>query len=148
MRTSLVILVALVLVPALAHAEKVDLTPDQLRETATHVITGEVKAVYSHTVREGSWRVTRYLAEVAVGTVEKGDGLQAGGLAYVRYWHRSWSGPGYPPPSTNGHRGLPAVGQTVRIYLARNAYDGFGTTDDGGLNVIGANGFEALPDGE
>ena len=31
------------------------------------------------------------------------------------------------------------------MYLARNAYDGFGADNkDGGLNVIGANGFEKL----
>ncbi|MBM4002009.1 MAG: hypothetical protein FJ295_01795 [Planctomycetes bacterium] len=48
------------------------------------------------------------------------------------------------PPDTSGHRGLPREGQSIRVFLARNAYNGFGETKDGGFNVIGANGFEAL----
>jgi hypothetical protein len=52
-----------------------------------------------------------------------------------------------PPPSTSGHRGLPEEGDRVRVYLARNAYDGFtDQNEDGGYNVIGANGFELLPE--
>ena len=49
------------------------------------------------------------------------------------------------PPSSPGHMGTPVEGDTVRVYLARNAYDGF-TMDntDGGFNVIGGNGFEKL----
>ena len=76
--------------------------------------------------------------------VEKGEGLATGGLVYARYWTRRFAGR-MPPPSTNGHRGIPEEGNRMRIYLARNAYDGFGETKDGGFNVIGANGFEKLP---
>jgi hypothetical protein len=51
------------------------------------------------------------------------------------------------PPGTNGHRGCPSEGATLRIYLARNAYDGFSDDNkDGGFNVIGANGFEEMPE--
>jgi hypothetical protein len=33
----------------------------------------------------------------------------------------------------------------VRVYLARGAYDGFGAgSQDGGFDVLGANGFEKL----
>jgi hypothetical protein len=61
---------------------------------------------------------------------------------YVRYWHRE--SVGAPRLDTNGHRGLPKQDEILRIYLARNAYNGFGTTNDGGFDVIGANGFEKL----
>lgn len=130
-----------------ARAEKVDMTPEQLRATATHVVVGKVKAIYTRGERDGGWTVTHHLAEVEVLEVEKGEGLAKGALVYVRYWTRRWTMPVPPPPSTNGHRGIPTAGETLRIYVARNAYDGFGTTEDGGFNAIGANGFERLPAG-
>ena len=128
-----------------ARAEKVPLSPEELKATATHIVTGEVTAVYARTETAGDWRYTRYVAEVRVGATEKGDGLKAGDLVYVRYWNKAWIGGGQPPPDTAGHRGIPAAGEAHRIYVAKNAYDGFGTTKDGGFNVIGANGFEMLP---
>lgn len=145
MRFRLFLLAALMMLPAAASAEKVDMTPAELRKTATDVVVGVPTAIYHLVQREGDWQYTHYVAEVKVDQVEKGNDLQAGGLVYVRYWTRSWIGAGLPPPSTSGHRGLPAQGQKVRIYLARNAYDGFGTGNkDGGFNVIGANGFEPV----
>jgi hypothetical protein len=105
-----------------------------------------VGSIYTKRVRDGNWRVTRYLAEIAVEEVEKGDGIAKGSLAYVRYWRREWAGPGMMPPSTSGHRGIPDEGARIRAYLARNADDGFGSVaTDGGLDVLGANGFETLP---
>lgn len=125
-------------------AEKVDTPPKGLRRTATHVVTGEVVAIYTRAATKGDWAYTHYLAEVKVAKVEKGEGLTSGGLVYVRYWRRKFTG-AVPPPSTGGHRGLPKEGQSLRIYLARNAYDGFTKENhDGGFNVIGANGFEKL----
>lgn len=132
---------ALVALPVLA--EKANLSPKELRETATHVVTGEVVSVYAKTETKESWKYVRYVAELRVEASEKGDGLAKGDLVYVRYWTRSWSGLGVMPPSTNGHRGIPKEGEKVRVYLARNAYDGFSKENtDGGFNVIGANGFE------
>ena len=87
------------------------------------------------------------MAEVKVAAVEKGEGIEKGSLAYVRYWTRVWAAQGEMPPSTTGQRRLPKSGEKHRIYLARNAYDGFAGKEgnsDGGLNVIGANGFEKL----
>ena len=127
------------------RAEKAPLSPEELRKTATHIVVGQVAAVYSRTETNGDWKYTHYLAEVRVNECEKGDGLKKGDLVYARYWVRQWVGAGKQPPSTAGHWGGPARGDTLRIYLARNAYDGF-TFDnhDGGFNVIGANGFEPL----
>ncbi|MHC4816456.1 MAG: hypothetical protein ACYTF8_00150 [Planctomycetota bacterium] len=124
-------------------AEKADMPRAGLLKKATHVVVGKVTAVYARKSTEGRWRYTRHVAEVKIDSVEKGDGLKAGDLAYVRYWRRAWMG-NKPPTSTSGHRGLPTEGETLRIYLARNAHDGFWENDDGGFNVIGANGFERL----
>jgi hypothetical protein len=127
-----------------ASAEKASMSPEALRRVATHVIVGEVRAIYERKSTEGEWRYGRFVAEVRVDSVEEGEGVAAGGLVYVRYWRREWVGPSSRTPTdTWGHRDLPKEGETLRIYLARNAYDGFATkNDDGGLNVIGANGFE------
>jgi hypothetical protein len=136
--------VAVALAPA-AFAEKANLSPQRLRDTATHVIRGRVTAVYTRTETDGNWRYTRYVAAVQVEECEKGDGIQQGDLVYVRYWRRGWIGSGHAPASTSGHRGLPAEEDSVRVYLARGAYNGFNSgSQDGGFDVIGANGFQKL----
>lgn len=130
-----------------AGLEKPNLSPEGLRKLSTHVVQGQVRAIYTRERKEGDWDVTHHVAEVQVKVCEKGEGLTPGDLVYARYWTRTWDGGGPPPPSTNGHRGLPTEGQTLRLYLAQNAYDGFTRNNtDGGFNVIGANGFERLPE--
>jgi hypothetical protein len=129
-----------------AFGERVDMPPAWLKNTATHVIIGTVAAVYESTADDKEWRTTRYVAEVRIKTVEKGEGLKTGDLVYVRYWHRQWISASPARPDTNGHRGLPSPGQTLRIYLARDAYNGAGTNKDGGFDVVFANGFEKLPE--
>ena len=126
------------------RAEKVDMSAEELRKTATHIVTGQVVAIYQRTESDGDWKYTKYVAEVRVAECEKGDGLKKGDLVYIRYWRRGWQGKDDPKPDTTGHRDLPGDGATIRAYLARNAYDGFGETKDGGFNVIGANGFEKV----
>ena len=143
-RIWLLALSALLAVPALAWAEKVPLSPEELRATATHIVVGQVTAVYTRTETTPEWRYTHYVAEIRIAEIEKGDGLKKGEPVYVRYWQRQWISRQKQPPSTIGHRGLPNPGDTIRVYVARNAYDGFGNTSDGGFNVIGANGFEAV----
>jgi hypothetical protein len=127
------------------RAEKVNSSPEELRKIATHIVTGQVTAVYERSETAGDWKYTRYVAEIRVAGCEKGDGIKKGDLVYARYWRRAWIGKSQVPPSTAGHRGLPSAGEFLRVYLARNAYDGFGFDNkDSGLNVIGANGFEKL----
>jgi hypothetical protein len=138
----------LVTLLAPSRAEKVDMLPAWLRDTATHVIVGTVLHVYQCQVRDETWVTTRYVAKTRVKEVEKGTGLEKGTLVYVRYWTRSLRSKDPRDPNrfeTSGHRGLPKDGETLRIYLAQNAYDGFGSgNNDDGFNVIGANGFERL----
>ena len=143
-RVPIVALVAALAATAPARAEKVPLSPAELRATATHVVVGQVTAVFTRSETTADWKYTHYIAEVRVAESEKGDGLKKGELVYARYWQRQWVGRDKQPPSTIGHRGLPNSGETIRVYLAKNAYDGFGNTNDGGFNVIGANGFENM----
>jgi hypothetical protein len=140
----LAVVVSTVAITSTGRAEKVPLSPEELRKTATHIVVGQVTAVYTRAETSGDWQYTHYVAEVRATEIEKGDGLKKGEPIYVRYWQRQWISRAKQPPNTNGHRGLPNQGDTIRVYVARNAYDGFGNTADGGFNVIGANGFEAL----
>jgi len=144
-----ILLVAFLGLTSTLRAEKPDMRPESLRKIATHVVTGTVRAVYSRVRMHGKMRVTRYVAEVKVKALEKGKGIEKDQLIYVRYWEQEWTGNSQDMPTgTSGHRYLPDQGETLRIYLARNAYDGFGDDNkDGGLNVIGANGFERLKKG-
>jgi hypothetical protein len=125
-----------------AHGEKVNMSPAELKETATHVIVGDLLKIFERKQTDKDWNTTYYVAEVRVNEVEKGSDIVRNQLVYVRYWIRSRADPNRIVISTSGHRGLPKEGETSRIYLSQNAYDGFGTTTDGGFNVIGANGFE------
>ncbi len=130
----------------LAHAEKPLMSREDLLKTATNVVTGKVLTIYQQTEVERDWKRTKYVAEVRVENTEKGEGVTPGSLIYVRYWHQEWKGKGSPPPGTNGHVDIPSKNAAVRVYLARNSYDGFGFENkDGGFNVIGTNGFERLP---
>jgi hypothetical protein len=145
MRT-LVALAVVALVSGSVAAEKANMSKDRLLATATHAVIAKVAAIYKRTVREEDWDVTYHVAEVRVESVEKGAGIVTTDPLYVRYWTREYVGRGGPPLSTAGYRGLPKQGDRVRLYLAKNAYDGFSYENkDGGFNVIGANGFEALP---
>ncbi len=111
------------------RAEKVNMPPEQLHMIATHVITGEVTAIQAKIEEKGNWVYTWYVAEIIVSEC----------------WRRTWNGPNEMPTSTTGYRGLPHQGEFLRVYLAQNAYDGFSDdNNDGGFNVIFANGFENL----
>ena len=137
--------IASALLVTAVRAEKPQMSPEELRETATDVVTGKVMAIYARAETSGDWKYTKYVAEIRVDGCEKGDGARQGNLVYARYWTRGWIGKGEVPPSTAGHRDLPRDGEVLRVYMARNAYDGFGSDNkDGGFNVIGANGFEKL----
>jgi hypothetical protein len=126
------------------RAEIVPKSAEEMREMATHVVLGKVKGVYTSTARRGDYQQTHYLAELAIEKIEKGEGLKEKQLIYVRYWTQRWVGTGKQPPGTNGHRGLPAVGQAYRVYLVNKGYDGGGEVSDGGYNVVFADGFEGL----
>ena len=122
-------------------------SPEVLARSATHVVTGEVRRVYeADEETEGKWRYRRCVAEVLVDAVEKGEGPAPGEVLFVRWFTRSWSGGRMPPSSTGHHGWTPEGGERVRVYLARDANDGFEDgPHDGGHDVLVPNGFEDLP---
>ena len=122
----------------------------QLEKIATHIVVGNVKAIYSFKQSEGIPLVSGYVydrkvAEVKIKRVEKGK--IAENLVYARYWSRSWKGIGLPPPGGQSYDPQPKVGQTCRFYLAKIASDGWSSQDsnqDGGYNVVYVNGVEPI----
>lgn len=133
------------LAPNVSKAEKAPSSPEVLKKTATHIVTATVKSIYSRTEIDGDWKFIRYVAEVKVEEIEKGEGIKKDDLIYVRYYSRVWNGAGDPPPSESGHYPTPDKNEKMRIYLAKNAYDGYSNANnDGGFNVLGANGWEEL----
>ena len=137
------ILLALIAVTALASAVWAigpQWTPKQLREIATHIVTGKADAIYERTEKKGDWAYTYYIAEIRGEDSEKGEGIEKGDLLYARYWRRAWIGDGPVPPSGMGHRGRPAEGDSFRAYLKRDAQN----NKNGIFKVVGPNGFEKL----
>ena len=119
-----------------AIAEIPNRTPQQLREGASQIVTGKVQQIYSMEEKSGDYVFTRSVAAVSVDAVEKGVGISKGELVYVRFWRKKYVGAGRPAPGHFGHRGIPAVGDVVRIYLKK--------ADDGGFDVVGPNGFDVV----
>ncbi|MDJ0521635.1 MAG: hypothetical protein QNJ90_06110 [Planctomycetota bacterium] len=142
--SGLIATLLLALTPAVA--EKPLSSPAQLREQATHIVLGTVERVHPRVRRHGDWEHVEYLAEVTVAAVEKGEDLPLDRPLYVRYWTKAWKGKGAPTATgSGGHAPLPKEGTAARLYLARNAYDGFGTErHDGGYHILGVNGTQPL----
>lgn len=123
-------------------AEVPNRTPEGLQQGATPIVTGDVVRIYDRSYGHDAGAIIRYVAEVRVKTIEKGEGIEAGSLIYVRYF--TLDNP-LNTTGTSGHRSLPRDGDHVRTYLVRNAPDGSGDeNNDGGLNVLFPNGFEQL----
>ena len=150
MRPLIVVAVMSVLVLATeVTAERPNLSPDQLQNEATHVVTGTVKAAYSRDVetrRQGPGTVeTHTVLEIEVDAVEKGGGVRPGDVIYARCWRVKKSGEGPRPPGAGGHR-IPTAAGRVRAYLARGEYLPTGQ-EDNGLAVVYPNGVKSLDGG-
>ncbi len=148
----LILMLTVLLPQGRGLAEIIDLSSEELQQTATEIVTGTVAAIYTRHSNEGDWEYIRYLAEIRVDQVEKSrrsgqaDNCMTAPL-YVRYWQRRWVGSSPQPPSTSGHRSLPAEGRRYRFYLSNRAFDGFSRQNmSGGYNVLLPNGFEKLED--
>jgi hypothetical protein len=141
----LTVLASAMLPFAAAKAAIPSWSAEKLRKHATHIVVGKVTEVYTSVRTTAHWRTTKYCAEVRIEKIEKGEGLDAAGLVYVRYWDREWIGRGEMPAGHNGHGNQAKVGDRMRIYLARNANNLAGVHNkDGGYDVLGPNGFEKL----
>jgi hypothetical protein len=119
------------------HAVKVDM-PGQAERESSNILTGTITAIYSKITRDSSYEWNHSVAAVRIEKVEKGDGLKAGDLIYVRYiGGTKWVGKGAMPPGPGGHNNVPAEGQRRTICLTKNP--------DGGLDVYYVSGFK-MPD--
>ena len=130
------------------YAAKAPSSKQQLESIATHIVVGEVQAVYSYKEREGIPLVSGYeydhkVAEVKIDKVEKGKVLE--NLVYVRYWIRAWKGIGMPPPGGQSYHPQPKKGDQCRFYLSKNSFDGWtDENQDGGYNVVYVNGVQPI----
>lgn len=134
MRIRVLVLCAVVcFIATWSLAEIADRSPEELQRGSTNIVVGKVQRLYESKAKRGGYAVTYRLAEILVTETAKGDGLAKDKVIHVRYWTQRWARSSPPPPGTNGHRGLPKLGDTVRVFLTR--------AKDGGLDVILPNGF-------
>ncbi|HEV2293653.1 MAG TPA: hypothetical protein VGR35_07345 [Tepidisphaeraceae bacterium] len=128
----------LAVVGALATANRAavpDQKPEQLREGASHIVTGKVTAIYTREQKGDNFHDTQGVVEVAVAGVEKGDGIEPGDAVYARFHTRRWVGVGRPTQTYGRGHAVPKQDEEVRVYLDRNA---------GGYDALLPNGFEPL----
>lgn len=131
---------------ASALAEARPLTPKELTDNSTNIVTGRVLAIYARDVeteRSGKGTVeTHGVVEIEVEAVEKGDGIKAKDIVYARCWHLKKHGVDIRPGPV-GHD-IPKEGANVRAYLVRG---GRSPTQkkDSGFAALEPNGFVGLP---
>jgi hypothetical protein len=134
----------LVFTAVMARAERVPLSPDELKAEATHIVTGVVKAVYSREVETAQYGKgtleTHYLLEIEVDGVEKGGGLDKGDIVYARCWRLKKHGASGPVPGPSGHFDIPKEGERVRAFLEK----GKKGSADRGSTLVYPNGIEKL----
>lgn len=139
-KTLVFILVTCLALIVSSHAVKVEY-PGQAERESSLVLTGTVTAIYSKTTRDGRYEQNHYVATVRVESIQKGGGLKAGDLAFVRYsGAKRGIGKGeLPPPGfSNGHSNVPSEGERRKVCLNKHA--------DGGLDVYYVSGFQPADD--
>jgi hypothetical protein len=129
--------VALLVAAAAASAAIPKLSPDELKERATHIVVGDVRAVYSAEVGDRpDYSDRKFCIELTPSAIEKGEGLKEGRVHYARTWK-----PGKRPQGWTGSQGqntIPQPRQQVRLFLRESK--------DGGLDVLDPNGVEVMGD--
>ncbi len=119
----LILFLALVggIIATLASADVPPKTPADLKQEASHVVVGTAQRVFVHreVVKKfgGSATWTTYLTQLKVESVEKGAGIAAGDIVYVKTWRNKWSGPGLPPPGNSGHWHIPEAGERLSVFF-------------------------------
>ena len=132
----------------LSQAARAPSSKEKLARIATHIVIGQVRAIYSHKEEEGipivsGYEYDRKVSEVKIEKVEKGKISES--LVYVRYWSRAWKGIGLPPPGGQSYHPQPRNGELCRFYLSKNSFDGWSDENqDGGYNVVYLNGVQTL----
>jgi hypothetical protein len=135
------------LVSARAGAERVPLDTEGLQRESTHIVAGQVKGVYSRDAESTLYGrgtiVTRYIVEIEIKDIEKGDVLKKGDLVYARCWSLKKRGEFGNRPGPSSHSPIPREGNLIRAYLARGKYSPTGQ-EDNGYAVVYPNGIELL----
>ena len=135
MKSALTTVLPVIIILCVAALGEVPLMSSaELQEAASHVVVGEILAVYSTTDTSGNYKNTRSVAEIAVVNVEKGADITIGDTVYAHFWNKSWIGKGTPEPGSSGHLGV-AKGEFVRAHLNRK---------NGTYKVILPNGLTKL----
>jgi hypothetical protein len=134
-------------VSARAGGERVPLDAQGLQRESTHIVVGQVKGVYSRDAESTLYGrgtiVTRFLIEIEIQGIEKGDGLKKGNLVYARCWGLKKRGEFGNRPGPSSHSPIPQEGEVVKAYLARGKYSPTGQ-EDNGYAVVYPNGIEVL----
>jgi hypothetical protein len=107
---------------------------EDLEKTATDIVVGEVKQVYT-AARENKpgFVDTLYCFEISVTKVEKGDHGKDGKVLMARAWAPAKRPSGWAGPQ--GQNVIPEGGKTYKFHLVEGK--------DGGLDAITPNGIEA-----
>jgi hypothetical protein len=147
LRTFLAAFWVVLLVSVRGGAERVPLDAEGLQRESTHVVTGQVKGVYSRdtdsTLYGRGTIVTRYIVEIEISQIEKGDGLKKGDLVYARCWSLKKRGEFSNRPGPSSHSPIPKEGDLIRAYLAHGKYSATGQ-EDNGYAIVYPNGIELL----
>jgi hypothetical protein len=134
-----------VVLVSFARAELRPQTSKELAERATNIVVGRVLAVYSRDVETnlfGKGTIeTKFVVEIEVEGVEKGDGIKDKDVIYVRCWHLKKRG-GRLRPGPVGHD-IPATGDRIRAYLVRGGLSP-AKKKDTGLAALEPNGLVTL----
>jgi hypothetical protein len=97
-----------------ASAAKAPLSPEKLKETASHIISGEVLEIASKTHKsevEKAWGIHRdrvFTFKLKVKAVSKGTGITTNDVVDVEAWQPSRRIP--PLPGPQGHGTMPIKG--------------------------------------
>jgi hypothetical protein len=98
--------------------ERANLPIEALEAGATVVFVGECTRVEAKPTQNGAFEDTTYFHHMRIDRlIRDGSGtLKAGDTVAVISGTRAWTGTGQPPTYGSGHRGLPAKGESKRVY--------------------------------
>jgi hypothetical protein len=137
----------IMMLDAPAFAERAPLSPEKLKQEATHIVEGKVLGTYSRVDESmlygAGTLVTRYVVEIEVGLVEDGEGIKPGDIIYVRAWTLKKRGAAGLTPGPSGHFTIPEEGDQIRAYAVKGKYGATGQ-DDRGMTAVYPNGFLML----
>lgn len=117
------------------RAEVPVLSPEELKQQATHIVVGKLTTVYRSVKTGDDFERTSGIAEIVVEKIEKGGGPKVGEVTFVRFWNQHWVGKGRVPPHSAGHH-VPAEGAVVRAYLKRGQDGTYEALLPNGLAVV------------